>query len=113
MTSDQAKSMVLVTTLVLAGGATIEYLEVTGKILGQTVAPGQTVKGAITGLSGIPKGQFSLFKRLFFIAISMIVLALFADQIPEVAGPLALLILVAFVMHDSQYLYDFYKNAGN
>lgn len=47
--------------------------------------------------------KFDLYKRLWGIGALSLVLAMTADFVPEVAGPLALLILTAVAVHDSQY----------
>lgn len=45
----------------------------------------------------------SMFKRVWFIGLLTIVLGITADFIPEVAGPLALLILTSVAVKDSKY----------
>lgn len=47
--------------------------------------------------------QFPLYKRLWFIGLLVLVLSMTADFVPEVAGPLALLILVSVAVHDGKY----------
>jgi hypothetical protein len=112
MTSDQAKNLTLVTALVLAAGATIENEVMNGTLLAKAGSPGQSVGGAAKKVGQIPGNQFKLFPRLFMIGLSMLVLALMADQVPEVAGPLALLILVAYVFHEAQYFKDLYESVA-
>lgn len=43
------------------------------------------------------------FKRMWGIGILTLVLAITADFVPEVAGPLALLILTSVAVNDSKY----------
>lgn len=47
--------------------------------------------------------NFNLYKRLWGIGALSLLLAMTADFVPEVAGPLALLILTAVAVHDSKY----------
>lgn len=47
--------------------------------------------------------NFNLYKRLWGIGALTLLLAITADFVPEVAGPLALLILTAVAVHDSKY----------
>jgi hypothetical protein len=47
--------------------------------------------------------QFNIYKRLWVIGLLTLVMAISADFVPEVAGPLALLILVSVAVHDSKY----------
>lgn len=47
--------------------------------------------------------NFSLYKKLWGIGALTLALAITADFVPEVAGPLALLILAAVAVNDSKY----------
>jgi hypothetical protein len=48
--------------------------------------------------------DFDLYKQLWGVGALTLVLAITADLIPEVAGPLALLILVAVAVKKGKYL---------
>ena len=52
--------------------------------------------------------QFNLYKRLWVIGLLTLATAIIADFIPEVAGPLALLILTSVAVHDSKYFGHFF-----
>ena len=116
MTSDQAKNLAFVTGLVLVAGTIIEGSVITSGNLysaATSTSAGGVGKNLGKALINAPTpANFRYFPRFFAIALAMIILALFADQVPEVAGPLALLILVAYVFHESQYIKDFYQNLG-
>jgi hypothetical protein len=115
MTSNQAKNLTFVTGVVLVVGTIIE---------GQVITSGYVYKaGTSTTGAGVGKnlGKAALnetasiyryFPRFIAIALSMLLLAFFADQVPEVAGPLALLIMVAFLVHETSYIKAFYSHLG-
>lgn len=48
--------------------------------------------------------DFDLYKQLWAVGALTLVLAITADFVPEVAGPLALLILVAMAIKKGKYL---------
>lgn len=47
--------------------------------------------------------SFSLYKRLWMIGALTLLLAITGDIAPEFAGPLALLILVSYLVHNGKY----------
>lgn len=77
MNSDQANKIVFITAAVLIAAAFLEnHYDPTSK---------------------------SMFKRVWTIGLLTIVLGITADFVPEVAGPLGLLILTSVAVKDSKY----------
>lgn len=113
MTSKQAKNLTFITGVTLVIGTIIE-----GQVLtsGDLYKAGTSTTGAGVGKNLgkalLQENQFRYFPRFIAIALAMLILAAFADQVPEVAGPFALLILVAFLIHETQYIKDFYQHLG-
>ena len=80
MTSAQSKNLVLVTGGVLVAGTFLRHHYST----------------STTHFAG-EKGTYQLAKPLIAIGILMIVMSFMADQVPDFAGPFALLVLIAYV----------------
>lgn len=77
MNSDQANKIVFITAGVLVAAAFLEnHYDPNGK---------------------------SMFKRVWTIGLLTIVLGITADFVPEVAGPIGLLILTSVAVKDSKY----------
>lgn len=113
MTADQAKQLAFVTGLTLVAGTIINGAVVTSGDL-YKAGTSTTGKGVGTNLAkaGGQLQPFRYFPRFAAIAIAWLILAVAADQIPEVVGPLALLILVAYVFHEAAYFKVYYTNLG-
>lgn len=77
MNSDQANKVVFITAAVLVAAAFLE--------------------------NHYDPSSKSMFKRVWTIGLLTIVLGITADFVPEVAGPLGLLILTSVAVKDSKY----------
>jgi len=80
MTKDQARSLSLITGGVLAAGTLLTHHYTTS-----------------TQHFAAEKGTFDIGKRLFIITVLVLVMSIMADQIPDFAGPFALLVMVAYI----------------
>lgn len=104
MTSDSAKGIVFVTGGVIVGVTLLEYSNVFIK----AGSKGQSVGSAAGTIAG---GTGKAFKQLWAVVLAMIVLAFIADQVPQVAGPVALLILVSYIYKKEPEIVAGYKSA--
>jgi hypothetical protein len=86
MNESQAKTIVVITGIVLVIFTFLEKQYIEGKGSGAAVDK-----------------SFSFFKQIFFVGLLTLALALTADLAPEVAGPVALLILTAAAVKKSKY----------
>ncbi len=80
MTSAQAKNLTIVTSGVLVAGTLLNHHYST------SVNPKKTIVN-----------QYGLAKPLVAIGILAIIMSFMADQIPDFAGPFALLVMVAYI----------------
>jgi hypothetical protein len=88
--SDQAKSLVFITGATIAAISLLEYSQSFTKAAS---AGTNAKKSAKT----VASGTETIVKEIWGISLAMIILYFVAEQIPEVAGPVALLILVAYL----------------
>lgn len=77
MNSDQANKIVFITAAVLVAAAFLE--------------------------NHYDPSSKSMFKRVWTIGLLTVLLGITADFVPEVAGPLALLVITSVAVKDSQY----------
>lgn len=77
------------------------------------ITAGVLIAATLVEIAYAPKKP-NPFKRIWGIGLLSLVLAITADFIPEVAGPLALLILTSVAVHDSKYFSEaFDMGAGD
>jgi hypothetical protein len=104
MTSDQTKGIVFVMGGTMAAITLLEY--------GGTIA-GAGSKGTSIGKAGkqVASGGESAFKKLWGVGLLTVVMAFGADMIPEVVGPVALLILVAYIYKNKSVISSGFNSA--
>jgi uncharacterized membrane protein YbjE (DUF340 family) len=98
VTSENSKQIVWVTGGVMVGLTLLEYSTTFVK----DAKSQKTVSGKKAG---------SAFTQVWTIVLAMLILGFLADQIPQVVGPFALLILVAYVYKKEPEIQAAWKSA--
>lgn len=102
MTSAQSKNLTLIAGGVLVAGTLLQHHYATAKESKSVVGAGEQ---QVTQ-------TWDLGRKLAPIGILVIVMMIFADQIPDFAGPFALLVMIAYLATHMDVFNKFAKEQG-